>query len=181
VSKTVSGHEAIKSWGSPLLRAARIPGTRISLRTRRSCLPLFLHLFARLNREVRVLNPKDTWSYNYRPIRTGSAVSDHSGYACDAWSSTVGAMTWPSRMPEGLARKIGRILEDYKTPDGRYIFLWGAASIAPGVNYKGPTHRTQRGNDPMHFAIARGITTKDLMRTRKAMRLRLNGTVKKPQ
>jgi hypothetical protein len=178
VSKTVSGHDAIKLWGDPRLAARRIPGTRISIRTRRSCLPLFLHLAARLNREVRPLSPKDTWSYVYRPIRLGAAVSDHAGYGIDCWASTIGAMTWPSRMPADLARKIGRILEDYKTPDGRYIFMWGAASIAPGVNYKGPTHRTQRGNDPMHFVIARGIDTKDLMRTRRAMRLKLDGTTR---
>jgi hypothetical protein len=176
MSKTVSGHDAIKSWGDPRLAARPIPGTKINLRTRRSALPIFLHLFARLNREVRPLNPKDTWSFNYRPIRLGQAVSDHAGYACDAWSSSVGAMTWPSKMPAKLAKQIGRVLEDYKTPDGRYVFLWGAARIAPGVDYKGPTHRTERGNDPMHFAIAPGITNRDLMRTRKAMRLRLDGT-----
>lgn len=178
MTKTVSGHEAIKSWGSPLLAARKIPGTNISLRTRRAALPLFLNLFARLNEEARPLSPKDTWSFNYRPIRLGSAVSDHSGYACDAWASSVGAMRWPSKMPAKLARKIGRILEDYKTPDGRFVFLWGASSLAPGVDYAGPTHRTQRGNDPMHFAIARGITTQDLMRTRRAMRLKADGTVR---
>ena len=179
MSNTVSGHPAIKSWGSPLLAARRIPGTKISLRTRRSALPLFLHLAARLNTEARPLNPRDTWSFNYRPIRMGqSAVSDHAGYAIDCWSSSVGAHTWPSRMPARLARKIGRILEDYRTPDGRYIFLWGASSQAPGVDYKGPTHRTQKGNDPMHFAIAPGITNADLMRTRKAMGLRLDGTTR---
>lgn len=175
VSETVSGHEAIKSWGSPLLRAARIPGTKISLRARRSALPIFLHLFDRLNQEVKPLSVKDTWSYNYRAIRLGAAVSDHAGYACDAWSSSIGAHTWPSRMSAADARKVGRILEEYKTPDGRFIFLWGAASIAPGVDYKGPTHNTARGNDPMHFAIARGITSQDLMRTRKSMRLKLDG------
>jgi hypothetical protein len=173
--KTVSGHDAIKLWGDPRLAARRIPGTTISLRTRRSCLPLFLNLAARLNREARKLDPKDVWSFNFRPIRTGSAVSDHAGYAIDCWASSVGAMTWPSRMPADLARTVGRILEDYKTPDGRYVFLWGASSLAPGVDYKGPTHRTQRGNDPMHFAIAPGISNADLMRTRKAMRLGLDG------
>lgn len=178
MTKTVSGHDAVKSWASPLLAARKVPGTRITLRTRRSCLPLFLHLFARLNREVRALSPKDTWSFNYRPIRLGSAVSDHAGYACDAWSSSVGAMTWPSRMPEAMARKIGRILEDYKTPDGRFVFLWGAARIAPGVDYAGPTHRTARGNDPMHFAVAPGVSTQDLMATRRMMGLKLNGTVR---
>ena len=34
MSKTVSGHDAIKSWGSPLLAARRVPGTKVSLRTR---------------------------------------------------------------------------------------------------------------------------------------------------
>jgi hypothetical protein len=177
VSKTVSGHQAIKSWSSPLLRAARIPGTSISLRTRRSCLPLFLHLAARLNKEVRPLSSRDTWSYNNRPIRMGGGVtSDHAGYAIDAWSGGIGAHTWPSKMPANLAGKISRILEDYKTPSGRYIFLWGAASIAPGVSYKGPTHRTKKGNDPMHFAIAKGITNADLAATRKAMKIKLDGT-----
>jgi hypothetical protein len=178
MSKTVSGHDAIKSWGSPLLAARKIPGTNITLRTRRSALPLFLHLAARLNTEVKPLSPRDTWSFNYRPIRLGQAVSDHAGYAIDCWASGIGAMTWPSKMPAKIAKQIGRVLEDYMTPDGRYIFLWGASSLAPGVDYKGPTHRTQRGNDPMHFAIARGVTNQDLMRTRKAMRLRLDGTVR---
>lgn len=179
MNKTVSGHNAIKSWGSPLLRAARIPGTKISIRTRRSCLPLFLHLAARLDQCVRQLSNRDTWSFNYRPIRMGQrAVSDHAGYAIDCWSSNIGAHTWPSRMPARLATRISRILEDYRTPDGRFVFLWGASSQAPGVNYAGPTHRTQKGNDPMHFAIAPGITTRDLMQTRRAMRLRLNGTVR---
>jgi hypothetical protein len=174
--KTVSGHDAIRTWGSPLLRAARIPGTKINLRTRRSALPLFLHLASRLNKEIRPLSPKDTWSYNLRPIRMGQkATSDHAGYAIDAWSSTIGRHTWPSKMPAKIARQIGRILEDYKTSDGRYIFLWGASSQAPGVDYEGPTHRTRAGNDPMHFAIAPGITTKDLMAVRRAMRLQLNG------
>jgi len=178
MSKTVSGHDAIKTWGSPLLAARRIPGLKISLRTRRSALPLFLHLAARLN-EVRPLSPRDTWSYNYRPIRMGqSAVSDHAGYAIDCWSSSIGAHTWPSKMPAKVAKQIGRILEDYRTADGRYVFLWGASSLAPGVDYKGPTHRTQKGNDPMHFAIARGIDNRDLMRVRKAMRLRLDGTTR---
>jgi len=176
MSKTVSGHDAIKSWGSPLLAARRIPGLKIQLRTRRAALPIFLHLAARLN-AVRPLSPRDTWSYNYRPIRMGqSAVSDHAGYAIDCWSSSIGAHTWPSKMPAKVAKEIGRILEGYKTPDGRFVFLWGASSLAPGVDYKGPTHRTQKGNDPMHFAIARGISTRDLMRVRKAMKIRLDGT-----
>jgi hypothetical protein len=178
VTKTVSGHQAIKSWSSSLLAARVIPGTRISLRTRRSCLPLFLHLAARLDEEVKPLSKRNTWSYNYRAIRMGAAVSDHSGYAIDCWSDGIGAHTWPSKMPATKARKISRILEEYRTKDGRYVFLWGASSIAPGVIYKGPTHKTKAGNDPMHFAIAKGITTRDLMRVRKDMKLRLNGTVR---
>jgi hypothetical protein len=177
MTTTVSGHPAIKSWSSPMLAARPIPGTRINIRTRKSCLPLFLHLAARLNKEVRRLNPRDTWSYNFRPIRMGqSAVSDHAGYGVDLWSSTTGAHVWPSRMPAADARKISRILEDYKTPDGRYVFGWGASRLAPGVVFKGFTHRTQAGNDPMHFIIARGITTADLMATRRAMKIKLNGT-----
>jgi hypothetical protein len=173
---TVSGHEAIKSWSSPLLAARKIKGTKITLRTHRSCLPLFLHLAARLNDEVKPLSVTDTWSYNYRDIRMGAAVSDHAGYAIDCWSSTIGAHRWPSKMPAKSAREISKILEDYRTKDGRYVFLWGASSLAAGVNYAGPTHKTQKGNDPMHFAVARGISTKDLMAVRKQMGIRLDGT-----
>ena len=177
MSKTVSGHPAIKSWSSPLLLARKIPGTKITLRTHRAALPLFLNLASRLNTEVRALSPKDTWSFNYRPIRMGQgAVSDHAGWAIDCWSSTIGRHTWPSKMPAKLATKISKILEEYKTPDGRYIFGWGAAKIAPGVTYKGFTHRTKAGNDPMHFIIARGITVSDLVKTRRAMKIKLDGT-----
>jgi hypothetical protein len=105
-------------------------------------------------------------------------VSDHAGYAIDCWSSSIGAHTWPSKMPAKVAKEIGRILEEYRTADGRYVFLWGASILAPGVDYKGPTHRTQKGNDPMHFAIARGVETRDLMRVRKAMGIRLDGTTR---
>jgi hypothetical protein len=176
--KTVSGHDAIRTWGDPRLAARQIPGTKISLRTRRSCLPVFLHLAAQLN-GLRPLSARDTWSWNFRPIRMGGGVtSDHAGYAIDCWSSTVGAHTWPSKMPANLAKRIGRVLEQYRTADGRYIFLWGASSLAPGVDYKGPTHRTQKGNDPMHFAIAKGITNADLMAVRRRMKLKLDGTTR---
>jgi hypothetical protein len=131
-----------------------------------------------LNEEVKPLSKRNTWSYNYREIRMGDAVSDHAGYAIDCWSDDIGAHTFPSKMPATKARKISKILEEYRTKDGRYVFLWGASSIAPGVTYKGLTHKTKAGNDPMHFAIARGITTKDLMQVRKAMAVRLDGSIR---
>ena len=181
MTKTVSGHEAIKTTSSPLLASRKIPGVNISLRTRRSCLPLFLHLASRLDEEIKPLSKRNTWSYNYRPIRMGEAVSDHAGYAIDCWSDDIGAHRWPSKMPATKARKIGRILESYKTKGGKYIFGWGASSLAPGVDYKGVTHRTKAGNDPMHFFIAPGVTNRDLMEVRKALGVRLDGTVKNPQ
>lgn len=178
MTQTVSGHEAIKSWSSPLLAAREIPGTKISLRTRRSCLPLFLNLAARLDKEVEPLSKRNTWSFNYRAIRMGDAVSDHAGYAIDCWSDGIGSHTWPSKMPVAKAKKISKILQDYKTADGRYVFLWGASELAPGVVYKGPHYKTQAGNDPMHFAVAPGITTSDLMKVRKALGVQLNGSVR---
>jgi hypothetical protein len=82
-------------------------------------------------------------------------------------------------MPAKKARDISKILEDYKTKDGKYIFLWGASDQAPGVKYSGPTYHSTKYNDPMHFAIAPGVTTKDLMKVRRSMRLKLSGRVKK--
>jgi hypothetical protein len=178
MTQTVSGHEAIKSLSSPMLSARLIPGTKISLRTRRSCLPLFLNLAARLDQEVEPLSKRNTWSYIYRAIRMGDAVSDHSGYAIDCWADGIGAHTWPSKMPAAKAKKISKILEEYKTPDGRHVFGWGAASISAGVIYTGPTYHTKAGNDPMHFFIAPGITTSDLMKVRKMLGIELNGVVR---
>lgn len=179
LAKTISGHQAITSWGSPLLRAARIPGTKISLRTRRAALPLFLHVAARLNKEVQALSPKDTWSFNYRKPRMGSGTSDHAGYAIDCWSSTIGAHTWPSRMPKTKARKMAKILESYKTKDGRHVFGWGIAKVAPGGDiYTGPTYNNPKYNDPMHVFIAPGISMRDVMNVRKAMKIDRNGRSK---
>jgi len=106
-NKTVSGHEAVTSWGSPLLRAARIPGLKISLRTRRAYLPLFLALAVDLNKIIP-LSVKDTWSFNYRKPRMSGSVSDHAGYAIDCWSAREGAHTWPSRMKKAQAEKAMR-------------------------------------------------------------------------
>lgn len=179
MTETVSGHQAIKSWSSPLLAARDIPGTKISLRSRRNCLPLFLNLAARLNEEVEPLSKRNTWSFNYRPIRMGEAVSDHAGYAIDCWSDGIGAHRWPSKMPATKAKKIGRILESYRTAAGEYIFGWGASSKAPGVDYKGQTYHTQAGNDPMHFFIAKGVTMAEVDRVRKSMGIKADGTVGK--
>lgn len=179
MAKTVSGHEAIKSVSSPLLSARLIPGTNITLRTRRTCLPVFLHLASRLDKEVEALSKRNTWSYNFRPIRMGEAISDHAGYAIDCWSDGIGAHRWPSKMPAAKAKKIGRILESYRTSAGEYIFGWGASSKAPGVDYKGETYHTEAGNDPMHFFIARGVSMAEVERVRKSMGIRLDGTVDK--
>jgi hypothetical protein len=173
--KTVSGHQAITSWSSPMLAARDIPGTKISLRTRRVCLPLFLHLASRLNLEVKPLLKRNTWSFNFRQIRMGDAVSDHAGYAIDCWSDDIGAHVWPSRMPVTKARMISKILESYKTAHGSYIFGWGASDQAGGVVYKGPTYHSTAANDPMHFFIAEGVTTKDMMFARKVLGIRPDG------
>jgi hypothetical protein len=80
-------------------------------------------------------------------------------------------------MKKAQAVAIAEILEEYRTEDGRYIFLWGASKLAPGVaSYAGPTHQTKAGNDPMHFAIARGITVKDAQAARKRLGIKYNGT-----
>lgn len=178
--KTISGHQAITSWSSPLLRVAQIPGTKISLRMRKAVLPLFLHVSARLNDEVQALSPKDTWSFNYRKPRMGSGVSDHAGYAADLWSSTIGAHTWPSKMPKTKAKKMAAVLSEYRTKDGRYVFGWGIAKVAPGGDiYKGPTYNNPQFNDPMHIFVAPGITMRDCMRVRKEMKIDRNGRTKK--
>lgn len=180
---TISGHNAITTWGDPRLRQANVPGPAANgvwLRTHHAALPLFLNVAKRLSVRVQPLNRGNCWSYSFRPAAMGGgAVSDHAGWAIDLWSGDVsgdggrgiGAHTWPSRMPEDLARVMGRELDRYRTADGRFVFGWGASRLAPGVVREGPCYRTSAGHDPMHVYIAPGITVADLRAVRRAMRI----------
>ena len=176
--KTISGHEAVTSSGSPLLRRATVPGRPIWILTRRAYTPLFLRLMVLLD-QVEPLKMRNTWSFNYRPPRMGSGVSDHAGYAIDCWSDGIGAHTWPSRMPRDKALEISRLLETFRTKDGRYVFGWGACSQAPGVVYKGRTYSKTASNDPMHCYIAPGSTVRDALQVRRAMKIKKDGTIRK--
>ena len=177
MARTVSGHPALKTYDLRLKRAY-VPGRPIWLRTHRAALPLFLRLAVLLDQvpggQLRMM---DTWSYAYRPPRAGDGWSDHAGWACDFLSSREGANTGtkPSRMPAQMAAAWSAILEKFKTPDGRHVFLWGASDKSPGVIYTGPTY--SRLNDPMHVAVAPGISVADLKATQKALRIKDDGTV----
>lgn len=170
---TVSGHPARRP-GSPYLSTGTVPDTSIRITTDSSCLPLFLALLRRLDKHVKELG-RDTWSFCYRPIRTGSALSDHCGWAVDVYASGVGAntMTAPSRMPAEIAHGMSRVLNDFVTPDGRYVFGWGQRRSEPGVSFRGPMYA--RLADPMHVFVAPGIGRDDLRATRKAMRIGKDG------
>lgn len=180
MSQTISGHLAITTWSSLLLAARKVPGRPITLRTRRAYLPLFLRLAVLLD-QIEPLKLSNTWSYNYRAPRMGSAtsISDHAGYAIDCWSNGIGAHTWPSRMPGDKARTISKILETFTTRDGRHVFGWGATQSGVGVVYTGPLYTKPASNDPMHFYVAPGITVKDALAVRKAMWIKLDGTIHK--
>lgn len=187
---TLSGHTA-RLPGSPYLRRKPVISPNANgfwITADRAALPLLLDLARKLSNKVQPLNVKNCWSYNYRPPAMGSGVSDHAGWAIDLWSGTVpgpggngiGAHTWPSRMPVDKARVIARVLEKYRTADGRHVFGWGIAKPAPGgLFYSGPTYNKTTSNDPMHFFIAPGITRKDLREARKRMGIRRDGTRKR--
>lgn len=189
MARTVSGHPA-RIPLSLFLRTKAVQSQYaygFKIRADRAALPLFLDLARKLSVKVQPLNVKNCWSYNYRPIRTGSATSDHAGWAIDLWSGDVsgpggtgiGAHTWPSRMPVDKAKIIARVLERYRTKDGRHVFGWGIAKVAPGGNlYSGPTYNNPQYNDPMHFFIAPGISRADLREVRKRMGIRRDGTRK---
>lgn len=176
MAKTVSGHAALRSI-DPRLAKRYVPGRPIWLRTHRSFLPLFLRLAVLLD-QVEPLKVSNTWSYNYRQPRMGEGVSDHAGYAIDCWSNGIGTHTWPSKMPADKAAKISAILEKFKTDDGRHIFGWGACIKAPGVIYTGPTYRLTKSNDPMHFFIAPGISSRDASLVIKKLKIQSDGTIK---
>lgn len=177
MAATVSGHSAIKYSRSPYLKRAFVPGRPVWLATRKAYLPLFLRLAVLLD-QVQPLKLSNTWSFNYRPPRMGSGVSDHAGYAIDCWSDGIGAHTWPSKMPKAKAIAVSAILEKFKTVDGRHIFGWGACNDAPGVVYTGPTYNRHESNDPMHFFIAPGISTTDAAQVIKTLGVKSDGTVK---
>jgi hypothetical protein len=177
MAATVSGHSAIKYSRSPYLKRGYVPGRPVWILTRKAYLPLFLRLCVLLD-QVEPLQLRNTWSFNYRPPRMGDGVSDHAGYAIDCWSDGIGAHTWPSKMPKAKALAVSKILENFKTADGRHIFGWGACNDAPGVVYTGPTYSKHASNDPMHFYIAPGIDTTDAARVIKALGIKSDGTVK---
>ena len=64
-----------------------------------------------------------------------------------------------------------------RTADGRLVFGWGICKDSPGVDYP-ITYSKHASNDPMHFFIAPGITTKDAAAVIKAMRIATDGTIK---
>ena len=176
MSTTISGHAAITSYSSPRLRKAYVPGRPIWILVRRAYAPLFLRLMVLLD-QVEQLTMRNTWSYNYREPRMGSGVSDHAGYAIDCWSDGIGAHTWPSRMPKEKAAQISRILDNFRTVDGRLIFGWGITKNSPGVDYP-IVYQRHESNDPMHFYIANGVTVLDAIRAIRKMRIRKDGTIR---
>jgi len=160
-----------------MLRKAKVPGRPVTIITHRAYTRLFLRLLVLLD-QVEPLLVRNTWSFNYRPPRSGGGVSDHAGYAIDAWSDGIGMHTWPSRMPANKALAISRILENFRTVDGRHIFGWGACNKAAGVIYTGKTYTKTEFNDPMHFFIAPGVSPLDAIRAARKMRIRQDGTIR---
>lgn len=175
---TISGHAAITTASSPFAKRAFVPGRPVWIITHRAALPLFLRLLVLLD-QVEPLKLSNTWSFNYRAPRMGSGVSDHAGWAVDCWSNGIGTHTWPSRMPAAKASQIARILDNFRTVDGRHIFGWGICKCEhQPVPYDGPTYTKHESNDPMHFFIAPGVGVWDLWRAARKMRIRPDGTVK---
>jgi hypothetical protein len=82
-------------------------------------------------------------------------------------------------MPKDKAVAISKILETFKTNDGRYIFGWGICSDSPGVTYGGPTYSKHASNDPMHFYIAPSVSTADAAAAIKRLGINSDGTVEK--
>lgn len=176
MADTISGHPAIRFSADPRLRKARVPGRPIWLRVARPYAPLFLRLAVLLD-QVEQLEVRNTWSYNYRAPRMGQGISDHAGYAIDCWSDGIGAHTWPSRMPKDKAARISEILKRFRTDDGRLVFGWGVCKRSPGVDYP-IVYRLVASNDPMHFYIAPGISSKDAAQVIRDMGIRSDGTIR---
>lgn len=173
MARTISGHEALQP-GDDRLQTGTVPGTKVKLTTRAAMLPLFLDLARRLNKRVKPLSTKDTWSYAYRPPRLGNGWSDHCGYAIDAWSSTIGSQSTPTSMTAQQARAMSEILETYRTHDGHYVFGWGTRTSNPGVTFGGITYNGV--SDPMHVFVAPGVTVDDVQEVRKRMGIKADGT-----
>lgn len=171
---TISGHPAATSYEDRHLRTGVVPGTNgIKLTTWAAALPLFLHCAKRLNRKVKPLSARNTWSIGIRQARMASGESDHAGWAIDLWSDDIGAHTWPPRMSAAQAKVVLRIVSSYRTKDGRRIFGWGAHASLGG------DYQHTASNDPMHIYVRPGITVADLRECRKRMGIRTNGRNKR--
>lgn len=160
MKKTISGHPALRNI-DPRLAKRYVPGRPVWFRTHRAYLPLFLRLGVLLDQVERLL-VKDTWSHAFRETRiTSGKISDHAGYAIDAWSSRIGAQG--RRPTPELRTAVHKILDTFTTEDGRRVFQWGG-------DYRNVP-------DAMHFNIAPGISTKDAAAVIKRLGLKSDGTV----
>jgi hypothetical protein len=145
MSTTIHGWPVIQTYGDPLLRNFKVPGTKRSLKLRKDVGPYLIAFAAEYH---KLIAPIDVGTYDdwaYHPPRKGNAsskISDHSGgVAIDLNATKEGSQSksnvWWVKHPLKAAR-MRVLLRKYR------LLEWGG-------NYKNfydPMHFTFRTYDP---------------------------------
>lgn len=167
--------------GSPLLERKPIPGCpNRSLTMHKDVLPLFLALAADYHRLIAPLDQGewDEWSYDYRPARTSSSWSNHTGYAVDLNASAEGQRgtgwtTWWQTAKRNL--KAQRLRRRYK------VVNWGAwTKIADDPHTSAIEGWDAAWADAMHWELRAGTTLADVQAVIAKLGIQPNGTRIKP-
>lgn len=154
---------------SLFLATGTVPGTEVRLRMRREVLPLFLALAADYHRAVAPLRKGECGAHNYRPAMGGGGWSDHaSGTAVDLnWrhEGAQGPHGGMATMSKAQVAACAALKRKYR------ILIWGGDK-ARGGDYAKPVNW-----DPMHFAIAPGVSPAEVAKVIAALRIRDDGTI----
>lgn len=141
-------------WGDPRARKDKTPcGTDLWVRA--ELWPLFAAISTDWNNTIRPIHSTD--GYDYRQAHAASAWSDHSSasavdHNADAEGQQGTGMLWFWKRWKNR-RAITRIIKTYG------VVMWGGPDICNDAG----TGYTQPGNyDPMHIAIAKGISIEEV-------------------
>lgn len=157
---SINGWPASKDERSIGVRSFAIPRSIRNVRLAEDAAPILLWVATKFHASVASLDtpPLAVWGYNYRPALQGNgALSDHaSGTAIDLRSDKFPVGTENMNLKQRLA--VRRIL---KRCDG--LVIWGG------------DYKSAASKDQMHFAIAPGVTAKQVEAWRVRRRVDPNG------
>ena len=144
MTTTIKGWPVIGSYGDPLLRNFRVPGTKRDLKLRKDVGPYVIAFASEYHQQIAPIDVGTLDDWAYHPPRKGNAsnkISDHSGgVAIDLNATEEGSQSksnvWWARHPiKSYRMKV--LLRKYR------LLEWGGSYR----NFYDPMHLTIKTND----------------------------------